>query len=95
MRREPEFTKRSPRVDTRIDALLIDANGNEIEVVVCDISRDGCRLESVAALDTGETVRIRVPRYGDFPAQIRWALDNEAGAIFLEPVEFEEGPDLT
>jgi hypothetical protein len=31
-------------------------------------------------------VQIEVPKYGTYPAQIRWALGTEAGAVFLEPV---------
>ena len=55
-------------------------------VIVTDISREGCRLEAEDMLKIGETVQLEVPKYGLFPAQIRWALGNEAGAIFLEPV---------
>ena len=84
--REPGHIKRPPRVDTRIDTFLTDSDGNRIEVVVIDISQAGCRLETPAMLRIGEKVQIEVPKYGTFPAQIRWALGNEAGAVFLEPV---------
>lgn len=84
--REPGFIKRSPRVDTNFATKLIDSDGNVVEIIVVDLSREGCRLETEAALKIGEKVRIEVPKYGSFPAQIRWALGNEAGAVFLEPV---------
>jgi PilZ domain len=84
--REPGHIKRPPRVDTRIDTFLTDSDGNRISVVVMDISRDGCRLETTAMLRIGEKVTIDVPKYGSFPAQIRWSLGNEAGAVFLERV---------
>jgi hypothetical protein len=51
-----------------------------------DISQDGCRMETSAMLRIGEKVQIEVPKYGSFAAQVRWALGNEAGAVFLEPV---------
>ena len=43
-------------------------------------------METSAMLRIGEKVQIEVPRHGTFAAQIRWALGNEAGAVFLEPV---------
>ena len=84
--REPGHIKRSPRVDTRFDATLIDSDGGRHQIIVTDISREGCRLETVEVLKIGENVQIEVPKYGLFPAQIRWALGSEAGAVFLEPV---------
>ena len=84
--REPGQIKRSPRVDTRFEASLVDSDGNQHRVVVTDISREGCRLETDGSLRIGEQVQLEVPKYGTFPAQIRWALGNEAGAVFLEPV---------
>ncbi len=84
--REPGQIKRAPRVDTRFRTKLTDSDGSTVEVVVIDISREGCRLESEATLKIGEYVQIEVPKHGSFAAQIRWALGNEAGAVFLEPV---------
>ena len=89
-RREPGFIKRSPRVDTQFATSLTDSDGNRIEVVVMDISREGCRLHTEGTLKIGEMVQIDVPKYGIFPAQIRWALGNEAGAVFMEPVFLKE-----
>ena len=84
--REPGFIKRAPRVETKFDASLTDSDGGAVAVVVLDISREGCRLETDGSLKIGEKVELNVPRYGSFPAQIRWAVGNEAGAVFLEPV---------
>lgn len=84
--REPGHIKRSPRVDTRFNATLVNSEGSKHAVVVTDISREGCRLETKELLKIGEKVQIEVPKYGTYPAQIRWALGNEAGAVFLEPV---------
>jgi hypothetical protein len=84
--REPGQIKRSPRIDTRIKATLINSDGAKHHVIVTDISREGCRLETNELLKIGENVQIEVPKYGLYPAQIRWALGDEAGAVFLEPV---------
>lgn len=88
--REPGYIKRAARIDTSIDATVTDSDGARIPVVVIDISSEGCRMETDGSLKIGETVQLHVGRYGAFPAQIRWALGNEAGAVFLEPVFLPE-----
>jgi hypothetical protein len=88
--RDPGYIKRSPRIDTAINASVTDSDGGTMSVVVIDISSEGCRMETEGSLKIGETVELNVGRYGSFPAQIRWALGNEAGAVFLEPVFLPE-----
>ena len=85
--REPGQIKRSTRVDVRSNGVLVDSDGVSIDVVVIDISKDGCRLETQDTLMIGEHVRLRVGRIGDYPAQVRWALGNVAGLEFTGPVE--------
>ena len=84
--REQGFIKRAPRVDTHIRGTVSDSEGEEIAVVVTDISREGCRMETDGTLIIGEEIEIRIDRYGRHRAQIRWALGSEAGAVFLDPV---------
>lgn len=84
--REPGQIKRAPRVDTRFNASLVDSDGGIVPVVVIDISKEGCRLETDGTLKIGEKVQLKVPKYGNFPAQVRWSVGNEAGVVFLEPV---------
>ena len=88
--REPGHIKRAPRIDTAIDAMVTDSDGGTMSVVVVDISSEGCRMETDGSLKIGEKVQLHVGRYGTFPAQIRWALGKEAGAVFLEPVILPE-----
>ena len=87
--REPGYIKRPPRIDTRHEGVLIDSDGNRVPIIVRDISSEGCRLETDGELRIGERVEIQVDRHGNYPAQIRWALGREAGAMFLEPVKLE------
>jgi len=92
MTKLPKFVPRMPRIDARHPAILIDSDGNEMPVTVTDLSNRGFRIEAEETLFIGENIKIgeqvhlRVARYGDFPAQIRWALGNEAGGLFLEPM---------
>lgn len=78
--------KRSPRVRTSIPAVLVDSDGGELSVEVIDLSSGGFRLRAGEALVAGEQVRLRVERYGDFPAIIRWVRGGEAGGVFLQPI---------
>jgi PilZ domain len=87
MVRVPGFIKRSPRVNLRRPAVLIDSDGIETAVTVVDISGGGFRLEVKEAPPIGETVKLRVERGHEFPAEIRWAQGTEAGGVFLGPVD--------
>ncbi len=84
--REIGEIKRGPRVTTDLKAVLLRPNGEEIQVVITDISKDGFKLSAEAQLLIGERLDLRVPKAGDVPAQIRWALGNYAGGVFLAPL---------
>ena len=90
MRRVHGHIKRAPRIEGRHDALIVDSAGRQVEVTVTDISGGGFRINTDETFSIGEYVALRVARYGDFPAQIRWALGREAGGLFLEPVVLTE-----
>ncbi len=81
-----EFGKRAPRVDLRKAATLINADQVAIDVVILDVSGSGFRLEVAEDLKIGEFVTLRVEGEA-VPAQIRWALGNEAGGAFLAPID--------
>lgn len=69
------------------NATLVLSDGSEQPVTITDVSSGGFHLRTENVVPIGEHVFLRVDRYGDFPAQIRWALAGEAGGNFLEPVE--------
>ena len=90
MARTPGIQKRAPRVDLRRPALLIDSDGTATKATILDISSGGFRLELSESPRIGEHVRLRVDRGDEYPAQIRWALGNEAGGVFLTQVNYDE-----
>lgn len=87
MAREPGQTKRPTRIDVDSPAILIDSEGVEMAVKVLDLSAGGCRLKTDGTPIIGEHVRLRVGRVGDYPAQVRWAIGEEAGLQFTGSVE--------
>ena len=87
MRRRVGEIKRAKRIDVDHEGVLIDSEGSHAPVRVLDLSADGCRLETDDMLRIGEDVQLRVGRSGDYPAQVRWALGNEAGLRFTGPAQ--------
>lgn len=83
MRRAQGYSKRAPRVDLKRPAVMIDSDGHECSVVILDVSRGGFRLEVTETPHIGELVTLRVEHREELPAQIRWALGDEAGGVFL------------
>lgn len=84
--RDRNWIKRAPRIDGEHDALVADGAGCQYTVRILDISGSGFKLEGKETFRIGEYVGIRVSKYGDFSAQIRWALGNQAGGVFLDPI---------
>ena len=90
MARTKGFNKRAPRIDLRRPAVLINSDGVASKVTVLDVSSGGFRLEVEESPRIGEHVTLRDERGGEIPAQIRWALGNEAGGVFLAPVDYAD-----
>ena len=87
MNRDPGHISRAPRITVAHEAMLVLSDGTELPVTITDVSSGGFRLAIEEIVPIGDHVFLRVPRYGDFPAQIRWSLGDEAGGTFVEPVE--------
>ena len=90
MERVPGQISRRQRIAVSHDAKLVTAQGAEHDVIITDVSAGGFRLRTAVTMPIGEHVFLRVDRYGDFPAQIRWALGNEAGGVFLAPINWDQ-----
>jgi len=83
--REPGQIKRVARIGVESPGTLIDSEGVESPVTVIDLSAGGCRIITDGNPIIGEHVHLRVGRVADYPAQVRWALGNEAGLKFTGP----------
>jgi hypothetical protein len=90
MARVRDFSKRAPRVDVRRTAVLVDSDGGEAGVVILDVSSGGFRLKVEELPRIGEMVTLRVDKSEEYAAQIRWALGDEAGGVFLTPVNYSD-----
>ena len=85
-RLKPGQVRRDPRIALRCDAVLVEADGCSLDVVITDVSRDGFKLESRSELEVGAEVMLLVSKLAPVKAMIRWTCGYEAGGVFLEPV---------
>jgi hypothetical protein len=82
-------SRRSPRVDMRCPAILVDSDGGEREAMILDVSSGGFRLEVAEGPRIAEFVTLVVERGARLPAQIRWIRGNEVGGVFLFPADLQ------
>lgn len=90
MGRDTGFNKRAPRVSMRRPAVIIHEDGFEVPATILDVSSGGFRLEVTETPRIGEFVTLQIDRGEPIDAQIRWALGNEAGGVFLTPADYAE-----
>lgn len=80
--REPGWTPRNDRRSVDLAAVVHRDGGPPLPVIVTDLTDEGCRLSGEETLRIGEEIRVEIPHVGYLSAQVRWALDGEAGARF-------------
>jgi hypothetical protein len=80
--REPGWTPRNDRRQVDLAALVHRGTGEPLAAIVRDLTEQGCRLSAAETLRIGERIQIEIPRLGFLSAQVRWALGDEAGALF-------------
>src|SRR4051794_2512397 len=90
MSRVHGYNKRAPRVDLRHPAVMVDSDGSAADVTILDVSSGGFRLQLSESPRIGEFVTLHVGRDEHYDAQIRWALGDEAGGVFLTAMGFDE-----
>jgi hypothetical protein len=87
LRRPVGYIKRAPRIDYSRPAVLVDSAGVEHDVTVLDVSSSGFKLQVSELPKIGDMVTLRVEKSAPVQAQIRWAVADQAGGIFLTPVD--------
>jgi hypothetical protein len=85
--RTPGHIPRNERQPSRHAAVLVREDGSENPVIITEVSDGGFRLFVFLTPRIGEHVFLRAEGYGDFPAQIRWALGSDAGGAFIKPTD--------
>jgi hypothetical protein len=76
-------SNRGPRRTVQLMGEAHWPGGRSAEVVLSNLSYDGCELSSRHSFQRGETIMLRLPDRGVIRAQIRWVRNGKAGARFL------------
>lgn len=86
-----DWISREERRTVQVQGTAHLANGVSFAVRLANISYRGCQVEADHILPIGDRVRLELPRLGDVPAEVRWALPGKAGLRFLlnNPAEGE------
>ena len=80
--RQPGWTPRNDRRPVDLAAFVHREEGVRVPVIVTDLTEQGCRISADETLRIGELIKLEIPHLGFLSAQIRWALDGQAGARF-------------
>lgn len=79
------FRARAHRNVVNLAALLTRNNGGQQDVVVDDLSLDGCKING--NFSVGDKVQIKLPRIGTLTGQVRWSVFGRAGLRFIRSVD--------
>lgn len=75
----PERGERRP---VRLHAYVARAGGQTTEILMLDLSYEGCGIETPVELAPGEPVKLSVVGRGAIAAHVRWYCDGKAGLVF-------------
>ena len=93
MDRDPLPIPRAARIPSNNEAILVTGEGDDIPVMIADVSAGGFRLVTSETLYDGENIFVGEevtvqPARGDkIRARIMWAHGCEAGCVFLDPAD--------
>lgn len=79
---EGDRADRGERRQVRLRAYIARAGGQTFEVVILDLSYEGCGIETPVELRPGEAVKLSVIGRGSIGAHVRWYCDGKGGITF-------------
>ena len=83
------LTDRRERRPVQLDAFVTLSDGETIDLIVLDLTYDGCCVATPVKLLPGQTIRLSVLRSGAISAEVRWCKDGKAGLAF-DPITDED-----
>jgi|tagenome__1003787_1003787.scaffolds.fasta_scaffold20707940_2 hypothetical protein len=81
---------RAERRSVSMAGHILLAGGITHDILVTDLSYEGCGIETAAPLEPGQALKLSVLRRGALDAEVRWVKDGKAGLGF--PVKTDEPP---
>jgi hypothetical protein len=80
---------RRERRPVSLRGFALREDGSTIEILLLDLSYEGCGIETPVDFAAGETIKLSVLRRGAIEARVRWCAGGKAGLVF----ESEEQPE--
>lgn len=82
MKLDAMLVDRHERREVSLRALVIRQDGSTAEILLLDLSYEGCGIETSADLRAGEAIKLSVLRRGVIDAHVRWCEKGRAGLAF-------------
>lgn len=73
---------RHERRKVSLRALAIRADGSTADILLLDLSYEGCGIETPVELEAGEAIKLSVMCRGVIDAHVRWYENGRAGLVF-------------
>src|SRR4051812_13795993 len=86
-----EAIQRRERRPVSMHGYALRPDGSSVEVLILDLSYEGCGIETPAEFEAGEPLKLSVLRLGGIDTHVRWCRDGKAGLVF-DPAETAEKP---
>jgi hypothetical protein len=77
-----KFVTRAERWPVELPGFALN-DTHDSDVLVSQLSYEGCQFRSDDSFETGELVELRIIKRGAVQAEVRWSDDGRAGACFL------------
>ena len=76
--------QRDRRREVSLQAFALRSDGSSVDVILLDLSYDGCLLAADETFEVGERLRLLVRRRGVVNAKVRWSDGGKAGLQFAD-----------
>jgi hypothetical protein len=73
---------RHERRQVSLRALAIRADGSTADILLLDLSYEGCGIETPVEFEAGEAIKLSVMSRGVIDAHVRWYENGRAGLVF-------------
>lgn len=94
MKQDASPAERKERKPVKLRGVAVRHDRPSVDVVLLDLSYEGCGIETPVELEAGEAVKLSVLRRGAIDAHVRWYKDGRAGLVFdpQEPSRIAQQP---
>ena len=82
---------RRERRRVAMHGFVVRSDGSSVEILVLDLSYEGCGIETPVALEAGEALKLSVLRRGAIDTHVRWYVNGRAGLVFDPEPEAPKG----